>query len=296
MADFGGSGWRKVKKFTTKTMEPLNKILHTVQPFAIAGVFLLTYIAEHIIPQRKEIIDHKHDLKNIGVGVFNLIIIAFAGFQFQRAIEWLNNQHFGLLQLIKGAAVFAIIIGVLLIDIFMYWWHRINHEWRFLWYFHKYHHVDTKLNSTSALRFHTGELLLSYVAKLIVFAPLGIGISAILVHSILFFPIIVFHHSNIKISDRWDLFIRRFIVTPRMHRIHHSVIGSETNSNYSSLLPYWDKLFRSYIKQRKKILNLGFKQTVTHGNKKLQGLLVCRHTDIASNCLCSSCRPRYFTF
>ena len=137
-------------------MEPFNKILHTIQPFAIAGVFLLTYIAEHIIPQRKEIIDHKHDLKNIAIGVFNLIIIAFAGFQFQRAIEWLNNKQFGLLQLIKGSTVVAIIAGVLLIDIFMYWWHRINHEWRFLWYFHKFHHVDTKLNSTSALRFHTG--------------------------------------------------------------------------------------------------------------------------------------------
>jgi uncharacterized protein YqcC (DUF446 family) len=79
LANFGAGGWRKVKKFTIKTMEPLNQILHSIQPFAIAGVFLLTYIAEHIIPQRKEIIDHKHDLQNIAVGVFNLIIIAFAG-------------------------------------------------------------------------------------------------------------------------------------------------------------------------------------------------------------------------
>ena len=108
------------------------------------------------------------------------------------------------------------------------------------------------MNSTSALRFHTGELLLSYVAKIIVFSLLGISVSAILVHSILFFPVILFHHANVKISERWDLFIRKFIVTPRMHRIHHSVIRSETNSNYSSLLPYWDKLFRSYVKRPSK--------------------------------------------
>ncbi len=256
-ADFGGNGWIKVKRFTIKTMQSLNNILHTIQPFAIAGVFLLTYIAEHIIPQRKELIDHKHDLKNIAVGVFNLIVIAFAGFQFQKAIEWLNNNQMGLLQLIKLSSAVAIIAGVLLIDIFMYWWHRINHEWRFLWYFHKFHHIDTKLNSTSALRFHTGELLLSYVAKIIIFSLLGIGLSAILVHSILFFPIIVFHHSNLKISEHWDLLIRRFIVTPRMHRIHHSVIKSETNSNYSSVLPYWDKLFRSYIKRSQKEIEFG---------------------------------------
>ena len=139
----------------------------------------------------------------------------------------------------------------------MYWWHRINHEWHILWYFHKFHHVDTKLNSTSALRFHTGELLLSYIAKIIAFSILGISLSAVLVHALLFFPIVVFHHSNLKISERWDLFFRRFIVTPRMHRIHHSVIKSETNSNYSSVLPYWDKLFRSYVKQPAKDIEFG---------------------------------------
>ncbi len=127
-ADFGGNGWIKVKRFTIKTMQSLNNILHTIQPFANAGVFLLTYIAEHIIPQRKDLIDHKHDLKNIAVGVFNLIVIAFTGFQFQKAIEWLNNNQMGLLQLIKLSSAVAIIAGVLLIDIPMYWWHRINHK------------------------------------------------------------------------------------------------------------------------------------------------------------------------
>ena len=235
----------------------MNDLIHTIQPYALAGVFLLTYLAEHIIPQRKEIIDHKHDLKNILVGVFNLVIIAVVGVQFQKAIAWLNNEHFGLLQLLNIPFYIKIVIGVLLIDIFMYWWHRVNHEWRFLWYFHKFHHLDTKLNSTSALRFHSGELLLSYVTKMIAFSLLGINLSAILVHSLVFFPIIVFHHSNLKISERWDLFFRRFIVTPRMHRIHHSVIKSETNSNYSSVLPYWDMLFRSYVKKPSKEIEFG---------------------------------------
>jgi len=235
----------------------MNDLIHTIQPYALASIFLLMYLAEHIIPQRKEIIDHKHDLKNILVGVFNLGLIAVVGVQFQKAIEWLNNKHFGLLQLFNIPSIIEIVIGVLLIDIFMYWWHRVNHEWRLLWYFHKFHHVDTKLNSTSALRFHAGELLLSYVTKIIAFSLLGISLSAVLVYSLLFFPIIVFHHSNLKISEQWDLFFRRFIVTPRMHRIHHSIIKSETNSNYSSVLPYWDKLFRSYVKKPSKEIEFG---------------------------------------
>jgi len=235
----------------------MNDLIHTIQPYALASIFLLMYLAEHIIPQRKEIIDHKHDLKNILVGVFNLGLIAVVGVQFQKAIEWLNNKDFGLLQLFNISSIIEIVLGVLLIDIFMYWWHRVNHEWRFLWYFHKFHLVDTKLNSTSALRFHSGELLLSYVTKIIAFSLLGISLSGVLVHSLLFFPIIVFHHSNLKISEQWDLFFRRFIVTPRMHRIHHSIIKSETNSNYSSVLPYWDKLFRSYVKKPSKEIEFG---------------------------------------
>lgn len=234
-----------------------NDVFITIQPYALAGVFLLTYLAEHIIPQRKEIIDHKHDFKNIMIGFFNLLVIAVVGVQFQKAIEWVNNKQFGLLQLFTIPSYVAIIAGVLLIDIFMYWWHRINHEWRVLWYFHKFHHIDTKLNSTSALRFHTGELLLSYVTKMIAFSLFGISLSAILVHSLLLFPIIVFHHSNLKISERWDLLFRKIIVTPRMHRIHHSVIKSETNSNYSSVLPYWDMLFRSYVKRPCKEIDFG---------------------------------------
>jgi sterol desaturase/sphingolipid hydroxylase (fatty acid hydroxylase superfamily) len=113
------------------------------------------------------------------------------------------------------------------------------------------------LNSTSALRFHSGELLLSYVTKIIAFSLLGISLSAVLVHSLVFFPIIVFHHSNLRISERWDFVFRLFIVTPRMHRIHHSVIKSETNSNYSSVLPYWDRLFKSYVKKPSKEIEFG---------------------------------------
>ena len=95
--------------------------------------------------------------------------------------------------------------------------------------------------------------------KIIAFSLLGVSLSAVLVHSLVFFPIVVFHHSNLKVSERWDLFFRRFIVTPRMHRIHHSVIKSETNSNYSSILSYWDKLFKSYIKQPAKEIEFGVK-------------------------------------
>ena len=238
-------------------MSTLNHILEAVQPYTVAIVFIITYLAEHIIPERRETPDYKHDLKNIGVGALNLLLIAFAGFRFQKIMEWFNDKNFGLLRMVHFPSTLQIIVGVLFIDLFMYWWHRANHEWKFLWLFHKFHHQDEKLNSTSALRFHTGELLLSYIFKLFFFSLIGISVSSILVHSIILFPIILFHHSNLKISERFDLFLRKFVVTPRMHRIHHSVIKSETNSNYSSFLPYWDMIFNSYVKRPAKNIEFG---------------------------------------
>ncbi len=101
----------------------MNDLIHTIQPYALAGIFLLTYLAEHIIPQRIEIIDHKHDLKNILVGVFNLVLIAVVGMQFQKAIEWLNTKHFGLLQLFNIPSIIEIVIGVLLMCCSTYYQH-----------------------------------------------------------------------------------------------------------------------------------------------------------------------------
>jgi sterol desaturase/sphingolipid hydroxylase (fatty acid hydroxylase superfamily) len=103
------------------------------------------------------------------------------------------------------------------------------------------------MNSTTAVRFHTGELLLSYAVKFVVFPLLGFNVASVILHAIVLFPVIVFHHSNVYISKKADNFFRLLFVTPHLHRIHHSRIINETNSNYGSVFPYWDKLFRSYI-------------------------------------------------
>jgi sterol desaturase/sphingolipid hydroxylase (fatty acid hydroxylase superfamily) len=233
--------------------------LQIIQPFAVGIVFTLTYVAEHIIPQRRELIDHKHDVKNMALGIFNTIFVFVVGYYFQQLIQFCNVQQFGLLQWLPVGIWVQLIISFLLIDCFLYWWHRSNHVLPFLWYFHKYHHIDTKMNSTTAVRFHTGELSLSFIAKLALFPMLGISLNAVLLHGLVLLPVIIFHHSNVKISQPVDFLLRRFIVSPRMHRIHHSVIKSETDSNYSSILPFWDKLFKTYNKLPQNPVEFGIK-------------------------------------
>ena len=139
----------------------------------------------------------------------------------------------------------------------MYWWHRANHELPFLWFFHKFHHKDEKMSTSTVLRFHPGELIMSFLVKTVIFVLLGIHSWIIIFYGIILFVVITFHHSNLFISDKVDFFLRNFIASPKMHRIHHSRIKSETNSNYGSVFPYWDKIFRTYIKTPSKPVEFG---------------------------------------
>ena len=230
-------------------------ILKMIQPYAVGIIFITVYIAEHIFPQRKELIDYKHDAFNVGIGIANLVVIGTGGYYLQMLLLYLSNQSFGLLYYLPLWT--NVVIGFLMLDLIMYWWHRINHLIPFLWRFHKFHHADKKLGTSSSVRFHTVELALSYVFKVPLFILLGISAETVIVYGLVLATVVTLHHSNIQISKSADYFLRLFLVSPRMHRIHHSVIVKESNSNYSSVLPYWDRLFRSYTKEVDKNVEFG---------------------------------------
>lgn len=218
--------------------------LKDIQPYAVGVLFALIYLAEHLIPQRRDLIDYKHDFFNIITGLLNLVIAGFGGYVMIYCLSYAENHQFGLLTYLPFALQVG--LGLLISDVYMYWWHRMNHQLPILWRFHQFHHTDTKLNATSAVRFHYVELLISYLIKIPVFILLGVSPMVVLLYNFIFLPIVIFHHSNIRISPFADHFLRYFVVSPRMHRTHHSVLIEETNSNYSSVLPYWDKIFGSY--------------------------------------------------
>lgn len=220
-------------------------------------VFLIIYVAEHLFPERKKIIDHKHDLFNLLIGAFDVVLIFFTGIIFNKFINWAEANHIGLMNQFALNELIKIVVEFILIDLFMYWWHRANHELPFLWFFHKFHHKDEKMSTSTVLRFHPGELIMSFLVKTVIFVLLGIHSWIIIFYGIILFVVITFHHSNLFISDKVDFFLRNFIASPKMHRIHHSKIKSETNSNYGSVFPYWDKIFRTYIKTPSKPVEFG---------------------------------------
>lgn len=232
----------------------MNNIL---QPVAVGFVFLLTYLVEYLFPQRQELLKTNHDLKNIMVGLVNLLFSFLSGYYLQKLMVYASANHFGMIPFSKLPNLLSVVFQILCIDLFVYWWHRVNHRIPMLWRFHKFHHEDESMNTTTAVRFHTVELFFSVIAKAIFLTLIGATVTGLIAYGILFFPVVLLVHSNIRIKEKADFILRKFIISPLMHRIHHSNIIVETNSNYGSIFPFWDRIFKSYRKKPIGVIKFG---------------------------------------
>jgi sterol desaturase/sphingolipid hydroxylase (fatty acid hydroxylase superfamily) len=136
-------------------------------------------------------------------------------------------------------------LDLLILDCWIYFWHRVNHIVPFLWRFHEVHHLDETLDASSALRFHFGEVVLSSLVRALVIILLGVPFSSVVVFEILVTMAAIFHHSNIRLPAQVEKLLSLIIVTPSIHWVHHHALRSDTDSNYSTILSIWDRLFGS---------------------------------------------------
>ncbi len=160
-----------------------------------------------------------------------------------------SEQHWGLLNSIDFPDELKILAGVILLDLVIYLQHVLFHAVPALWRLHMVHHADLDFDLTTGLRFHPIEILLSMGIKVLTVSALGTPPMAVLIFEVVLNATSMFNHSNIRILVKIDRILRLFIVTPDMHRVHHSVIINETNSNYGFSLPWWDRLFGTYKDQ-----------------------------------------------
>jgi sterol desaturase/sphingolipid hydroxylase (fatty acid hydroxylase superfamily) len=157
-----------------------------------------------------------------------------------------TKHQFGLLPLVPLHEWLLIALAVILLDCLIYWQHRLFHKLPLLWRIHKVHHADPHLDASTGLRFHPIEIGLSVLVKALAILLLGVPAEAILLFEIILNASAIFNHSNIKLPDWLEWPLRKLIVTQAMHRIHHSQVVQETNSNYGFCLSIWDRLFGSY--------------------------------------------------
>jgi sterol desaturase/sphingolipid hydroxylase (fatty acid hydroxylase superfamily) len=188
-----------------------------------------------------------HGVKNMLMGLVNGLVtsLGFAGLWWLAA-ESSARHGLGILHALSWPVVAETVVAVLLLDAWTYAWHRMNHRIAFLWRFHRVHHSDPHMDVTTANRFHFGEIVFSSVLRMPLIYLLGIRLEHLALYELIMFAVVQFHHANISLGARADRALSWFIVTPFMHKIHHSRWQPETDSNYSSLLSVWDRIFRSF--------------------------------------------------
>ncbi|MBV1867948.1 MAG: sterol desaturase family protein [Marinosulfonomonas sp.] len=160
-----------------------------------------------------------------------------------------NEHGWGLFNIVATPGWLAILVSLLALDLAIYLQHVMFHAVPGLWRLHRLHHADLEFDVTTALRFHPIEIMLSMGVKLLVVAALGPPAIAVLIFEVILNASAMFNHSNVRLPARLDALLRLFIVTPDMHRVHHSILPSETNSNFGFNLPWWDRLLGTYLAQ-----------------------------------------------
>jgi len=188
-----------------------------------------------------------------------------------------EDRGWGLFNNIDAPVWVAVVVSMLLLDLAIYLQHVMFHAVPGLWRLHRMHHADLDFDATTGLRFHPVEILISMGIKLAAVAALGPPAIAVLLFEVILNATALFNHANINLPRPVDRVLRLFVVTPDMHRVHHSIDPRETNSNYGFNLPWWDRLLGTYIAQPAKGhegMEIGIEQFRTHRGLWLDRMLV----------------------
>ncbi len=206
------------------------------------SLFVILLAIELYFPARKydqSIKKHSY-LTNLLLFIFNNVVV----FLFQVSAVTALAYTYRLNTLFDLFPVWLqITSGILLLDLFVWGWHLVNHKVNFLWNFHKCHHSEKYLNVSSAIRFHLGELLLSVIAKSLFLILIGVPFWIFVLYEFLITIFAAFHHSNILLPKKVHCVVEKIIITPSLHRTHHSALRVEHDTNYGVIFSWWDRLF-----------------------------------------------------
>lgn len=177
--------------------------------------------------------------RNLGLFLANgglsiAVVVPVSLWAAHHALDWRPEWWSGLT---------GLLLDLLILDLWIYFWHRANHTIPFLWRFHEVHHLDRFLDVTSAVRFHFGEVMLSAIVRAALIIALGMPIESVIVFEIVVLAAAAFHHANMRLPAWFETALSRVIVTPSLHWVHHRARRAETDSNYGVLFSLWDRLF-----------------------------------------------------
>jgi sterol desaturase/sphingolipid hydroxylase (fatty acid hydroxylase superfamily) len=215
------------------------------------GILILMGVWEVLAPRRKlQTSKSMRWFSNLGIVLIDTIslrlLVPFAAID---AAIFAGKAGWGILNNISLLYWMKVTIGVVVLDLAIYLQHAMFHGLPILWRLHMMHHSDLDFDVTTGVRFHPVEIFLSMGIKIMVVFVVGISALGVLIFEVLLNATSLFNHGNVRLAASIDRVLRLFLVTPEMHRVHHSVIIRETNSNFGFNLPWWDRLFGTYKNQ-----------------------------------------------
>jgi sterol desaturase/sphingolipid hydroxylase (fatty acid hydroxylase superfamily) len=189
-----------------------------------------------------------HGARNLGLWLCSAVLVTvLLGGLLVPASQWLEARQVGLFFGLHWPLWLTVACGVLLVDAADYLYHRLSHDARWLWRLHQVHHSDDMLDVTTNVRAHPLHVVLTVGWRLVVLAALGLPMWIAIVRDVLALPLAMYSHSNVRCPERVDRALRTLVVTPAMHRIHHSTQAHETDANFGSLFSFWDRWFGTYV-------------------------------------------------
>lgn len=231
------------------------KIILLVEPFGVeirTGILLSLFVTgiwlEHARPLRVSTQKKFRRVSiNLSMAAIAAIVLRIAFYPVVLAIShFAAKERLGLFPQLNLHPIVELLLALVLLDYTLYFWHIMLHKIGILWRFHNVHHMDLDLDTSTALRFHFGELIISTVyrsAQIIIF---GISPFQLVLFETAITSFAQFHHSNIALPLKFEKHLKNFIVTPRMHGIHHSIVKEETDSNFGTIFTLWDRLHRTF--------------------------------------------------
>lgn len=216
-----------------------------------AGILVVMASWEMAAPRRKLTVPKASRwLSNLTLVALNTVVLrAIAPLAAVGMALLADEQGWGILNIISMPYVLAVILAVILLDLAIYLQHVMFHAVPVFWRLHMVHHADLDFDVTTGARFHPIEIILSMGIKMTVVAIIGPPAVGVIIFEILLSATSLFNHGNVRLPVTVDRVLRLLVVTPEMHRVHHSVIPRETNSNFGFNLPWWDRLFGTYCDQ-----------------------------------------------
>ena len=220
----------------------------TVRFGVFLAILLLMVVWEFVRPRRP--LNNGRGRRwpiNLGLAALNVALMRTSiGAAAWLAAIWAADQRIGLFNLLPVPYWLALALTLLLLDLAIYAQHIAAHHWRWVWRLHQVHHTDLDFDTTTAVRFHPLEIMLSMLYKAVLVLLLGADPAAVIAFEVILNACALFNHGNVGLPPLVERYLRYVLVTPDMHRIHHSARQAETDSNYGFSLSCWDRLFRTY--------------------------------------------------